>query len=136
MATTPKRRLSVAMEATSENFSWLMMAAQADWHTGAKPEKRSIHEVDQSALPELSHPCKYSFQGDKDKVKIVCCYRQQGVWKRHQRSANVSNAGEKSSIEVIVRGLEAEVLAFFNLNHEKFGPDDGGTAQMVPPLTM
>ena len=134
VATTPKRRLSVTMEATSENFSWLMMAAQADWDTGAKPEKRSIHEVDQSALPELSHPCKYSFQDDK--VKVSCCYRQQGVWKRHQRSANVSNAGEKSSIEVIVRGLEAEVLAFFNLNHEKFCTDDDGNAQMAPPLKM
>jgi hypothetical protein len=134
VATTPKRRLSVAMEATSENFSWLMMAAQADWHTGAKPEKRSIHEVDQSALPELSHPCKLSVQDDK--VKVSCCYRQQGVWRRHQRSANVSIVGDKSRIEVIVRGLEAEVLAFFNLSHEKFGPDDEGNAEMVPPITM
>jgi hypothetical protein len=131
VATTPKRRLSVTMEAISENFSSLMMAAQADWHTRAK---RSIHEVDQSTLPELSHPCKYSIQDGK--VKVVCSYRQQGVWKRHQRSANVSIAGDNSSIVAIVRGLEAEVLAFFNLNHEKGGPDDGGNAQLVPPLTM
>ena len=134
VATTPKRGTKVTMEATSENFNWLMMAAHADWHTRAKPEKRSIHEVDHSSLPELSHPCKYSFQDGK--VKVVCSYRQQGVWKRHQRSANVSIAADNSSIEAIVRGIEAEVLAFFNLNHEKGGPDDGVNAQVVPPLTM
>ncbi len=134
VVTTPKRRANMTMEATSESFSWLMLATKADWDIGAKPEKRSIHEVDESTLPELSHPCKYSFQDDK--VKVSCCYWQQGGWKRHQRSANVTTAGDKSSIEAIVRGLEAEVLAFFNLNHEKFGPDDERNAEMVPPLTM
>jgi hypothetical protein len=134
VATTPKRGTPVTMEATSENFDWLMMAAHAGWHTRAKPEKRLIHEVDQSILPELSHPCKYSFQDGK--VKVVCSYRQQGLWKRHQRSANVSIAADNSSIEAIVRGLEAEVKAFHKSNHENGGPDDDGHAQFVPPLTM
>lgn len=52
VVTTPKRRANVTMEATSENFSWLMMATQADWDIGTKPEKRSIHEVDESTLPD------------------------------------------------------------------------------------
>ena len=108
-----------------------MMAAQADWHTGAKPEKRSIHEVDESTLPELSHPCKYSVQAGK--VKVLCSYRQQGVWKKHQRSLSVNAAGDNSSFEAIVRGCEAEVLAFYNSNHDKGGPDDGGDDQLPPP---
>ncbi len=134
VVTTPKRRANVTMEATSENFDWLMMAAQANWYIGAKPEKRSIHELDESTLPELSHPCKYSIH--LSKVKAVCSYRQQGVWKKHQRSLNVSAAGDNSSFEAIVRGCEAEVLTFYNSNHDKGGPDDGGYEQLPPPLTM
>ena len=131
VVTTPKRRANVTMEATSENFGWLMMATQAEWHIGTKPEKRSIHEVDESTLPELSHPCKYSVQAGK--VKVLCSYRQQGVWKKHQRSVSVTAAGTNSSFEANVRGCEAEVLAFYNSNHDKGGPDDGGEPL---PLTM
>ncbi len=134
VATTPKRGTKVTMEATSENFSWLMMAAHADWHTRAKPEKRSIHEVDESTLPELSHPCKYSVHFGK--VKVLCFYREQGVWKKHQRSLSVNAAGDNPSFEAIVRGCEAEVLAFYNSNHDKGGPDDGGDDQLPLPLTM
>ena len=134
VVTTPKRRANVTMEATSENFSWLMMASQADWDIGTKPEKRSIHEVDESTLPELSHPCKYVFH--LSKVKVVCSYRHQGVWKKHQRALSVSVAGDNSSFEAIVRGCEAEVLSFYNSNHDKGGPGADGDEQLAPPLPM
>jgi hypothetical protein len=134
VVTTPKRRANVTMEATSENFSWLMLATKADWDIGAKPEKRSIHEVDESTLPELSHPCKYSVHSNK--VKVRCSYRQQGVWKIHQRSLSVSTVGDNSSFETIVRACEAEVLAFYNSNHDKGGPGDGVDDQSALPLTM
>ena len=130
VVTTPKRRANVTMEATSENFNWLMRATEAEWDTGAKPEKRSIHEVDESTLPELSHPCKYSVH--LGKVKVLCSYRQHGVLKRHQRSLSVNAAGDNSSFEAIVRGCEAEVLAFYNSNHDKGGPGGGGDE----PLTL
>jgi len=132
VVTTPKRRVNVTMEATPENFNWLMMAAQVDRDIGAKPEKRSFQEVDGSTLPELSHPCKYSFRFSK--VTIMCSYRQQGVWKKHQRSLSVNAAGDNSSFEAIVRGCEAEVLAFYNSHHDKGGPDDGGDEPL--PLGM
>jgi hypothetical protein len=140
VVTAPKRGATVTMEATSENFSWLMMAAQVDWLSGSKPEKRSIHEVDESAWPKLQHPCKYSFVYSK--AKVVCSYRQQGIWKKHQRSLNVCPGGDPYVLEAIVRGCEAEVLAFYNSNHDKGGPDDeappllNGDEQLPPPLTM
>lgn len=133
VVTTPKRGANVTMEVTAENFEWLMLAVQVDWEIEAKPEKRPIDEVDEDTLPELQAPLKYE-KAPCGKVKIFCRYRHQGVWKKHQKALSVNIKSDNSTLEAIVRTCEAEVLAFYNENHEKGG--EGGEEPLPAPLTM
>ena len=119
VVTTPKRRVNVTMEATAENFEWLMQAAQVEWDTGAK----RAHIDDDVDLPELAAPCKYQ-KSEAGKLKIVCSYRQQGSWKKHQKAVNVNIHEDNSNLETIIRRCEGEVLGFYNLHHEPGGQGD------------
>ena len=132
VVTTPKRRANVTMEATAENFEWLLKAAQCDWDSGVKPQ-RGIDDEEESMLPELAHPCKYQ-KTESGKLKIVCSYRQHGVWKKHQKAVGVSIQGDNSSFESIIRSCEEEVLNFFRAHHE-VNQGDEPREQAPAPLT-
>jgi len=115
VTTAPKRRANVSMEATCDNFEWLLKAAKVDWDTPAKTDKRRPDPCPD--LPELSFPCKYHKHGG-GKIKIWCSYRQNGMWKKHQRSVVVDAESGNSNLEGIVRRCESQVLAFYKDNHE------------------
>ena len=132
VVTTPKRGASVTMEITAENFEWLLAAAQVDWDTAVKPDKRS-DELDESTLPHLEQPLKYQ-KTQNGKLQICCNYRKQGVWRKHQKVVNVSINSDNSSLEAIVRTCESEVMMFYSSNHEKMSHDDEQVSP--PPLTM
>ena len=132
VVTTPKRRVSVTMEATPENFEWLLQAAQVEWDTGAKLEKKA--NIDEEFdLPELTGPCKYQ-KTENGKLKISCSYRQQGLWKKHQKAVNVNIHEDNSNLLAIIRRCEAEVLDFYHSHHEPTGaaPLQPGEGQPAP----
>ena len=133
--TTPKRGATVTMEAKAENFEWLLMAAQAEWGGAAKVSKRVISDDGEAGLPELAFPCKYQ-KTDIGKLKIVCSYRQQGVWKKHQRAVDVHINKDNSNFETIVRRCEAEVLDFYKSQHEAGGPRDQEAELTTPAIQM
>ena len=93
-----------------------MKASQCDWDIGAKPEKHGINEDEVSLLPELNAPCKYQKTAG-GKLKIVCSYREQGAWKRHQKVVGVSISADPT-FEGIIRNCEAEVMDFYSTHHE------------------
>ena len=70
-------------------------------------------------------------------MKILCSYRQQGIWKKHQKAVNVNILQDKSTLEAIVRRCEAEVLDFYNSNHEAGGQVVEHEGEQQPaPLMM
>jgi hypothetical protein len=123
VVTTPKRRVNITMEAIADNFEWLMQAAQVEWGTGAKPEKRAyIDEDAHDDLPELIPPCKYQ-KTEAGKLKLFCNYRQHGAWKRHQKCVSVNINQDSSKLETIIRRCESEVLSFYQSHHEPVGQE-------------
>ena len=123
VVTTPKRGASVTMEVTAENFEWLRMAAQVDWDIVARPEKRSIDELDDTTLPERQPPLKYQ-KTPTGKLNIICNYFQDGAWKKHQKVLGVNINSDNSSLEAIVRSCESDVLAFYSSHHERTSHED------------
>ena len=113
----------MTMEVTPENFEWLRMAAQVDWDIGARPEKRSIDELDATTLPELQSPLKYQ-KTPTGKLQIICNYFQDGAWKKHQKVLGVNVNSDNSSLQAIVRSCESEVLAFYSSHHERTSHED------------
>ena len=133
LVTTPKRKAHVTMEATPENFEWLVKAAHEDWGASDRPPKMKRTEDDeQSSLPVLKHPCKYHKTAG-GKTKIVCSYRDQGIWKRHQNAVE-PYMGKDSSFEDSVRKCESDVLDFYEKNHEPSG-ESGAAASEPQALT-
>ena len=135
VVTTPKRRVNVTMEATANNFEWLLHAAQVEWDTGARIAKRSFPDDDDDELPELTAPCKY-LKTEGGKLKILCSYRHQGVWKKHQRAVSLNICAENSSLETMIRRCEAEVLEFYNSHHESAGQGGEHHEPEPTPLMM
>ncbi len=131
VVTTPKRGANVMMEVIPENFEWLVLAAHVDWDIEPKTKKRrQLQDGDENTLPELQQPLKY-LKTAGGQIKICCYYRQQGVWKKHQRGLH-SNVTTGTSFEAIVRSTEAEVMDFFNSHHEQ----EHDIVDEAPPLTM
>ena len=126
VVTTPKRRGNVTMEATPENFEWLMLAAQVEGDI-PKPEKRQ-HEDEGDDLPTLSPPCQFQKTGG-GKLKVYCYYRHQGQWKKHQQSVQVGILGG-DSLEAAIRRCEGSVMDFYNSNHATTNYEEG---EVEPP---
>ena len=120
VVTTPKRRANVTIEAAAENFEWLLLAAQAEWGTGPKAEKRCMSDEQLSQLPELEPPCKFS-KTSVGKLQVYCNYREQGVWKKHQKTVGVNFDSDLSSFEAMTRTCEAGVMDFYRSHHESRG---------------
>ena len=123
VVSTPKRRVNITMEITTENFEWLAKAAQLEWDCGARPAETRALPVDEDVdLPELAPPCKYR-KGMNGKLKIVCYYRQHGVWKMHQKVVNRGFLDDKTNFEANVRKCEAEVMGFYSAHHDHTSPE-------------
>ena len=102
------------MGATAENLEWLLNAAHEHWAPNPAPKKPRMDDADD--LPVLTKPCKYQ-KTEGGKIKIHCSYRQQGSWKRFQRAVE-PYMGKESSFEDSIRKCEAEVLDFYEKNHD------------------
>ena len=133
VVTTPKRKAIVTMEATVKNLEWLAKAAHEDWGASTQPQQHRIDDEEQSTLPVLQHPLKYQKTAG-GKMRILCHYRSQGVWKRHQAAVE-PYMGKDCSFEESVRKCESDVLNFFEENHEASGEPGAASSAAPQPLT-
>ena len=130
VVTTPRRKANVTMEATAQNFEWLVKAAHEDWAPSAPPPKKQRADEDDADLPALSWPCKYAWSA-AGKIKIVCSYRDQSTWKRMQRAVEPSMVG--CSFAEGVRKCEQDVLEVYEANHNPIAEPHAAEAEAPPP---